>query len=277
MDHYEILEVSPSASPEVIKAAYKSLMQRYHPDRNPGNTRAAEHALRVNAAYEVLSDPSKRAAYDIEFKQRRLSNVLGRSKDVLTRSALAAGDGQSYWSLWLLTAAILLAGGFILSLSGKQQAPEPEMRKVGPSIKADRLTHEQARTIPVLIEGLTVNLKAAEKSSEKSGKSSDGTEHVLSIPILGVKVGTFDAEKAISYIERNRELISQELAERLVSAKYEELNRKDGEDYLKRIILDSIGKSTGTNGREDDPPSSTKALGRYGAVDVLLPKSFSVR
>ena len=51
----------------------------------------------------------------------------------------------------------------------------------------------------------------------------------------------------------------------------------DGEDYLKNIILDSIGESAGTNRREDYPPSATEAPGRYGAVEVLLPKSFLVR
>ena len=40
--HYDILEVSHTASPEVIRAAYRSLMQRYHPDKNPG--RNARHA-----------------------------------------------------------------------------------------------------------------------------------------------------------------------------------------------------------------------------------------
>lgn len=62
---YEILEVARSASPEVIRAAYKSLSQRWHPDRNPSNLAEAERRIKgIDAAYELLSDPAKRALYD---------------------------------------------------------------------------------------------------------------------------------------------------------------------------------------------------------------------
>lgn len=63
-NYYDILEVSRSASPEVIRAAYRSLMQRYHPDKNPGDGQAAERAALVVQAYETLSDATRRAAYD---------------------------------------------------------------------------------------------------------------------------------------------------------------------------------------------------------------------
>jgi len=61
--YYDILEVSPRASAETIKAAYKSLVQRHHPDKN-SDASAAEHMKRLNVAYEVLSDPVKRQQYD---------------------------------------------------------------------------------------------------------------------------------------------------------------------------------------------------------------------
>ena len=73
MNYYEILEVSPAASPEVIRAAYKSLMQRYHPDRNPDDASAAVRATRVVQAYEVLSDAERRAAYDRELQADRVA------------------------------------------------------------------------------------------------------------------------------------------------------------------------------------------------------------
>lgn len=62
---YDILEVSRTASPEVIRAAYKSLVQRFHPDKNPGNPNAEDLLKLINNAYDTLSDPSKRAAYDV--------------------------------------------------------------------------------------------------------------------------------------------------------------------------------------------------------------------
>ncbi|MDP3771237.1 MAG: protein kinase [bacterium] len=59
-DFYGILEVSPLARPEVVRAAYLALMQVHHPDVGGGHAAAA----RINAAYEALSDATKRAAYD---------------------------------------------------------------------------------------------------------------------------------------------------------------------------------------------------------------------
>lgn len=61
---YDDLMVARTASPEVIRAAYKALSQRYHPDRNPRNEEAARLMVRVNIAYETLSDPIRRRAYD---------------------------------------------------------------------------------------------------------------------------------------------------------------------------------------------------------------------
>ena len=62
-DLYEILQVHPSAHPDVILAAYRRLTLLYHPDRNPSQE-AAEMMTRLNLAYETLSYPDRRAAYD---------------------------------------------------------------------------------------------------------------------------------------------------------------------------------------------------------------------
>ncbi len=69
---YDLLEVSPNASPEVIKAAYRQLALKYHPDKQPdANARrqAEERMKAINAAYEVLMDPAKRAEYDRQLRE----------------------------------------------------------------------------------------------------------------------------------------------------------------------------------------------------------------
>lgn len=62
--HYDNLKVARNAPPEVIRAAYKTLSQKYHPDRNPNNPDAVRIIKIINSAYEVLSDPRKRQEHD---------------------------------------------------------------------------------------------------------------------------------------------------------------------------------------------------------------------
>ena len=63
-DPYEVLSVKKDATDQDIKKAYRSLALQYHPDHNPGNSEAEEKSKEINAAYDVLSDPEKRANYD---------------------------------------------------------------------------------------------------------------------------------------------------------------------------------------------------------------------
>lgn len=64
MDYYEILGVSRSASADDVKKAYRKLSKQYHPDKNKGDKAAEEKYKQINRAYEALSDPKKKQAYD---------------------------------------------------------------------------------------------------------------------------------------------------------------------------------------------------------------------
>ncbi|KAK4111821.1 DnaJ-domain-containing protein [Canariomyces notabilis] len=62
--YYDILGVSPNATEQELKKAYKTNALKYHPDKNPGNAAAEQKFKEISHAYEILSDPQKRQLYD---------------------------------------------------------------------------------------------------------------------------------------------------------------------------------------------------------------------
>lgn len=62
IDYYVVLQVDPSAEPEVVRAAYRALAQKYHPDVDGGG--APERMVEINRAWDVLCNPETRALYD---------------------------------------------------------------------------------------------------------------------------------------------------------------------------------------------------------------------
>lgn len=61
---YAVLSVPPTASEQEIRQAYRKLAHQYHPDKNPGNDHTVIHFQLIKEAYEVLSNPVRRSAYD---------------------------------------------------------------------------------------------------------------------------------------------------------------------------------------------------------------------
>jgi curved DNA-binding protein CbpA len=69
VDYYEVLQVSSSAEPETINRVYRLLAQRFHPDNQETGNDAKFRS--IHEAYTVLSDPEKRARYDVAYEQQR--------------------------------------------------------------------------------------------------------------------------------------------------------------------------------------------------------------
>ncbi len=77
-DHYKVLQVDPEAEAEVVQAAYRRLARKYHPDVAE-SPEAATRMATINAAWAVLKDPRRRAAYDAQRARTTGSNVAPAS------------------------------------------------------------------------------------------------------------------------------------------------------------------------------------------------------
>jgi curved DNA-binding protein CbpA len=80
LDYYRILQVDPAAEPEVIKAAYRRLADKYHPDKNKSHD-ALDRMQKINEAYSVLGDDTKRTQYDSERLQAQSSQSTYTKKE----------------------------------------------------------------------------------------------------------------------------------------------------------------------------------------------------
>lgn len=299
MNYYEILEISQHASPEVVKAAYKSLMQRYHPDRNPDNPEIAERASQIIQAYEVISDLTKRAAYDVELKLHDTKIVPGRSA-IGKSSPLASTDlsgNKTGWAVWIIILSIIISGWIIISVSKKGKTRQNETQNVQSSLNTNFSLNDRGedmsvqKDISMASDEKLLNAGADKPGSDDSTKviydlvsdftvnigSANNLHHVLSIPLLNAKVGSVESEKVIRYIEANKQLIVSKMSAKLANAKYEELIKLDGEQFLKNLILDSIDETAGTDRLKEFPSSGDENPGHYGVTDIILPNSFSVR
>ena len=98
-DYYKLLGVDRNASDKDIKRAYRKLALQFHPDRNPGDKKAEEKFKEINEAYQVLSDPEKRARY----------NQLGESYNNWQQRGGAPGGFN--WDEWVTTGGRAAPGG----------------------------------------------------------------------------------------------------------------------------------------------------------------------
>jgi curved DNA-binding protein CbpA len=93
VDYYEVLQISPNAEPDTVHRVYRYLAQQMHPD-NAGTGDAARFRA-VHQAYSVLSDPEKRAQYDVVYHQRRNDRWRLVSKSVEAQTD-PSGTGNDF-------------------------------------------------------------------------------------------------------------------------------------------------------------------------------------
>lgn len=114
-DYYRILQVSPDATVETIKAAFRRLARRYHPDLNPGDPFAADQFKLISQAYEVLSDSNRRRRYDREFQthQRQQTKQTETAQNFYVKGIQQSQAKQYRQAIDSYTKAIEIAPNFI--------------------------------------------------------------------------------------------------------------------------------------------------------------------
>lgn len=264
MNYYDLLEVSPRASPAVIRAAYKSLMQRYHPDKNPDDPQLARMATEVVHAFEVLSDEKRRQEYD-----RKLNAESGKrgSRAVSSNDKRPAQSAAKTSHVGIVLASAVVVVLSVWSLVSLRNLATPDER--ADASRPELATSSPARDIPKLVTGLSVVL--AERDA------SENRNRVLFIPSLGVRVGPRDSQGAIRHIRNLTNEIEAKLNNDLSGASYAELIAPGGERYLAALVLAAVRRATSPPDSADPASFGTDPMDRYGAVEVVLPQSFSVR
>jgi len=297
MSHYDALEVSPNASPEVIRAAYKSLMQRFHPDKNPGDEAVGARAAAIVQAYEVLSDAGKRAAYN--------SSLLPATRPA---ARLAQGERPGpafsvvrvgFWCLLLLIAV----GSFwaVASRTAKKIDPRAELVSIRQAFASKAATEAQrremyARKLGILEQQPELSRAAsAEVSEDMAARTFSLLETPLVVPLvvpaanetpagvaeltiqnISLLIGSFDAPVLLAHLAKHREQLIQDLSERLAKADPGRLSSPNGEQVLKRVVLDAAVATLGTDPGQTYPSTYFESPGRYGVVDVVLPERFKL-
>lgn len=119
--YYDILRVEPEAGPAGVRAAYRALAQKYHPDKLPGSADDAEKVMAMlNEAYTVLSDPQQRARYD-----RRIARALA-SRQAIASSPAPLGTSMEREAIWpwgLLFATIAFSVASIGTVAWRVAVP----------------------------------------------------------------------------------------------------------------------------------------------------------
>lgn len=98
-DYYEVLGVTKNSTPEEIKKAYRKKALQYHPDRNPGDKEAEEKFKEAAEAYDVLSDPDKKARYD-QFGHEGLRGAASGGFDASDLGSIFSHFGSIFGDLF---------------------------------------------------------------------------------------------------------------------------------------------------------------------------------
>jgi curved DNA-binding protein CbpA len=307
---YDVLQVSPLAEDGVIKAAYRSLMQRYHPDRNPGDEQAAQAAVRITQAYELLADPARRAAYDAQRQSldaaptQAAGQVAPRRTPI--RKPASKAQPPSEPKVWILRAAAfsilaivvfslfrLLPTGAFSGSPVKQLTDiraQIESAQTSEAVRRDLFARKQSllEQHPDLMRAYSterVDDLAARSMSLLSATMTFSLSPVagvpsppvsLIVPEMTLVLGSFDADRLRDHIKKHRQRILDDLTKQIEAQPVTFGLGADVEARFKRVVTQSLMASLETPPNETYPSTYFESPGRHGVVQVILPQGVSV-
>jgi curved DNA-binding protein CbpA len=168
-DYYAVLGVSKDADPDVIKAAYRALAKKYHPDA-PGGS--AERFRQISRAWEALSNPALRQAFDKTGAgggQKPSPEEKKEHRSPKVHYADAVGLGMIGGALFLI--AIIIMGSWVLAVSRPNVPTSPVSQSAWPA------------------SGQTISLPREDQQIERNGRtqtfeftSPDGKSYTVDVP-----------------------------------------------------------------------------------------------
>jgi len=111
--YYDVLQVERDAPPERVRAAYRKLAQKYHPDKMPGNVNAVRAMAAINAAYEVLSDAHRRAEHDVWIRRAERVSRPTPPAQALPKDLWTYLHPSVHWPWYLLFGTLAVALGTV--------------------------------------------------------------------------------------------------------------------------------------------------------------------
>lgn len=128
--HYQTLQIRETATTEEIRRAYRTLVLKYHPDRNPEKDSSTLNDLmsKINEAYRVLIDPVSRSKYNMELL-RTLENIYKESQESQARKTTYSESGIDFRYIFYAAAILLYA---LVHLSKSYTASVETTQSVGP-------------------------------------------------------------------------------------------------------------------------------------------------
>ena len=308
MNPYEVLQVSPAADVLVIRAAYRSLIQRYHPDRNPGDAHAAQQAALVTQAYELLADLPRRAEYDAQSLARRAAllntpkfNTWCHSSNHRSYAAGYPKSRKARWTLWIAALVAVLCLGwafnYFLLTSPEQKSPQSQLAYVRLQLQSPKTNEAQRRLLLARKQAVLEqhdDLRRAENTlhaEDLAARSQtlllepltvslilpaglNASSLQLSIPEITLVLGSFDTVRLLDHLHRHRSRIVQELVRNLAAHAAVAVLGTDSEARLKRLVRESVITSLDLRPGDEYPSTYFETPGRYGVVNVILPQNF---